>query len=121
MNIEKEPMPPPEAFSRPTREPDHITIALQHRNGQRSSMRVKRTTLLSRILDAATTRLGLIPDEHEILFDGSPMELKKTPAFYKLEDGDVLDMRWAQVGGKPVIYLFPTQEMDARVQLSLVP
>lgn len=36
-----------------------------------------------------------------------------------LNDGDLIIVAWQQIGGKPVIYLFPPFEMDVSVDLSL--
>ncbi|ORY88622.1 hypothetical protein BCR35DRAFT_329864 [Leucosporidium creatinivorum] len=61
-------------------------------------------------------------DEFQLLWRGRPLLLDDTPESMDFEEEEDLYMRSTQVGGKPVIYLFPPSALDSvQVDLTLVP
>lgn len=56
-----------------------------------------------------------------LIYDGARLDGTLTVADYSIENSDVIHYMCAQLGGKPVIYLFPRKgtEVQANVSLTL--
>lgn len=79
------------------------------------------TTLIKTIRRVVAGHLGICEEEIRITFDCFTMRLETSLSDHGCEDGDTLDVHKLQVGGKPVIYLFPpsTNSIEAKVSLRL--
>lgn len=65
--------------------------------------------------------LGLEPYDFSLIFMGERLEDSNTLASYGVEPEDDIDLLEQQVGGKPVIYLFPPARMlSIQAELCLV-
>ena len=74
---------------------------------------------LARIQEAVRCRFDC---EVRLLYQGSrPLDRRITLRELGVRDGDEVDAFLEQIGGKPVIYLFSPEDIDATVALSLVP
>ncbi len=67
-------------------------------------------------------RVGVCADDYRASYDGYRVKDQDTLFDLGVEDGDEIDLTRDQVGGKPVIYLYPPIPLsEVNVQLSLVP
>lgn len=65
--------------------------------------------------------LGLAPEDFHLVFFGDYLNDTGTLASYGVESEDEIDVHERQVGGKPVIYLFPPARMlNIQTKLCLV-
>ncbi|KAG8911027.1 hypothetical protein FRC01_005972 [Tulasnella sp. 417] len=65
--------------------------------------------------------LGMPVDQQSLLFGWKHLEDDRTLAYYSIKSGAVLRVVQIFRGGKPVIYLYPPVQTNAKVRLSLVP
>lgn len=85
---------PPEA---PT--PNTVSIRVVSSNGDEMFFKIKKTTKLSKLFDAYTSRKDLKPDSIKFLFDGNRLSGDQTPESLDMEDNDVIDAMLTQTGG----------------------
>lgn len=82
----------------------------------------KPSTPFGKICDAACRRLGKDACEMRYSYGGwHRVHPDETPHSMGFQDGEVIKASLKQIGGKPVIYLFSPEDVDATVTLSLVP
>ncbi|KAJ7466257.1 hypothetical protein B0H11DRAFT_2174970 [Mycena galericulata] len=117
--------PPTSALENDAR--DKVNVTVNYGASQRV-FRVRRTTPFSKIIPAVMNSFGLYDDADHRLVGGewarriSYMDTPDTVG-YDEENGNTLriDMHCVQKGGKPVIYLFSPDVLEASVRLSLSP
>lgn len=66
-------------------------------------------------------QLNVCEDDIYATYDGDRVSDYDTFTSRRVEHDDVIDIIMRQTGGKPVIYLYSPTEIDASVQLSLIP
>jgi Ubiquitin family len=66
-------------------------------------------------------REGIPIDQQRIVFAGLQLVDGQTLSYYNMQANSIIHLILRLVGGKPVIYLFTPQTVDARVSLRLVP
>ncbi|KAF7293242.1 p-loop containing nucleoside triphosphate hydrolase protein [Mycena chlorophos] len=113
----------PMLSSRPTKRRSlHIRVNCREAE---VSLKVTTATTIRTIFNAVVDKMALGPtvfdDNYRMVYDGQRLEEHHTVGSYGMEDGDVLEMWMVQKGGKPVIYLRASEELDAMVEVSLVP
>lgn len=93
--------------------------------GDTISCRISRRTRVATLINRIAQSFGLDPSAIVCVCDGMKIthcELISEVAWNEEDDYRVtIDVLLSQCGGKPVIYLFSPTEMDATVNLSLVP
>ncbi|KAG8982513.1 hypothetical protein FRB90_006727, partial [Tulasnella sp. 427] len=76
---------------------------------------------LIKIREAIANKLSCGTVSIKMFYDSQYIADPQTPADFSMERDDVIDYMLEQVGGKPVIYLFPPQPLEATVRLALEP
>ena len=67
-------------------------------------------------------RVGKDPDNVRVVHDGVRLSYENTLASHGIESGDEVQAMVEQVGGKPIIYLFPPKPLpNASISVTLVP
>ncbi|EAX96599.1 Ubiquitin family protein [Trichomonas vaginalis G3] len=64
-------------------------------------------------------KLGVYPESQRLIFAGKQMEDENTLMDYNVHDGDTINLALRLCGGKPVIYLYPKEEIDAKVSIKI--
>jgi len=64
---------------------------------------------------------GTPVNQQLLIFAGLQLENGRTLNDYNIYDGTIIDLMTILVGGKPVIYLFSPETLEASVELLLVP
>ena len=78
---------------------DQISLKVKAQDGTSVFFKVKRTTKLSKLMDAWCKRVGKERSTVRFLFDGDRVLEDATPASLDMEDEDEIDAMVAQVGG----------------------
>lgn len=101
------------------------TIFIRYNYCERISFRTKLSVKISTIKRAAASRLGKCEDSLKFEYHGARLyddeKLSDIPWLSDSDEHRTIDATVEQVGGKPVIYLSSPTEVDATVDLSLVP
>lgn len=111
--------PSPAHVTRPS-----ITIKIASSWGNPLFIRVKPTLRFGSIHRVIAERLGMCEKSLRLFYDGQSLQGHQTVGGVGMEEGDTIDAHINQLGGKPVIYLFPpisSKPLDVRVELSLSP
>ncbi|EAX96604.1 Ubiquitin family protein [Trichomonas vaginalis G3] len=69
--------------------------------------------------DMIKEKEGICPDQQRLIFKGKQMEDENTLMDYNVHDGDTINLILRLRGGKPVIYLYPKEEIDAKVSIKI--
>ncbi|KAK0192574.1 hypothetical protein F5146DRAFT_1190868 [Armillaria mellea] len=75
---------------------------------------------IAKLFPLFASKIGACLNEIQFLYEGLRIHHDTTFAEVDFLDGDIINCRRLQVGGKPVIYLFSPIEQEVSVQLSLV-
>jgi hypothetical protein len=81
---------------------------------------VRKSTLLKSVIRVAEWKFGQDPGTLVARYECCRIS-GGVVSDYGMEDGDVIDFFIEQVGGKPVIYLYSPSDIDASVNLFLIP
>jgi len=82
----------------------------------------KPSTTMAKLLRGFAQTAGVCSDDYRATYDGRRVVGCETLLDMGVEDGDEIDLTPVQVGGKPVIYLYPPIPLsEVNVRLSLVP
>lgn len=79
--------------------PEGLNIRLVNQSNEEIYFRIKPTTPLRRIFEVYSQRMGIQPNNLRFLFDGARLDPEKSPADYKLEQNDTIDVAIHQTGG----------------------
>jgi hypothetical protein len=60
---------------------------------------MKPTTKFRRVLESYAQNKGIQPDTIKMFFDGERLDLEASPSTIGIEDGDVVDVHYSQIGG----------------------
>lgn len=77
-----------------------ITIKVKEPSGEDIAFKVKKSTKLSKIMEAYATRKGVALNQLRFMVDGKRVNPDDTPKFLEMEDGDQIDVRIEQQGGR---------------------
>ncbi|KAF7330051.1 p-loop containing nucleoside triphosphate hydrolase protein [Mycena kentingensis (nom. inval.)] len=112
--------PPPEP-AKPSSEPSKITLNIHGDDGKTLQVRLSTTSQLDKLPAFVERAWGISLNDFRLNYDGMYIRSGETPATLQMEDGDVLDVIRQRKGGKPVIYLRTSTQLDATVEVGLVP
>ncbi|XP_032256032.1 small ubiquitin-related modifier 2-like [Phoca vitulina] len=78
---------------------NHIHLKVAGQDGSLVYFKIKRHTLLSKLMKAYCERQGLSMTQVRFRFDGHPIKETDTPALLEMQDEDVIDVFQQQTGG----------------------
>ncbi|KAI3405791.2 SUMO2 [Candida oxycetoniae] len=81
---------------------EQINLKVAHRNGDEMFFKIKTTTEMRKIMDAYSRRQGKDSETLRFFVDGVRIQPKDTPRSLGLEDGDLIDVSYQQIGGGDV-------------------
>jgi len=67
--------------------------------GQTCTVKVKSTTPLKKVFEAAEKRFGREAGTFKFIYDGERLQPQETPADHNMESGDIIDAHLEQLGG----------------------
>ena len=76
-----------------------VNLKVVNAEGNEVFFKIKRTTLMKKLMDAYVKKNGMVRNQVRFLYDGKPLEDEKTPDDYEMDDDDVIDAMVEQVGG----------------------
>ncbi|KAG8895811.1 hypothetical protein FRC00_006876 [Tulasnella sp. 408] len=100
----------------------YIQFTIYTSAGAQVSIRMKHNSPMSKVYDVVTSRIYPCIKDFRLL-DGRSCRINpdETASDVYSRSGADIDVIIEQTGGKPVIYLFPPQQLEATVRLSLEP
>ncbi|KAL0065479.1 hypothetical protein AAF712_007543 [Marasmius tenuissimus] len=106
-------------------EEERIMIKVDSPQGRRE-FKVKLNQNIRRLKPAILERIfgplhTIDPSDYNLVYNGWRLDDRETIMSLGVEAGDCFDLYQVQRGGKPVIYLFSPQTIEAKISLSLVP
>ncbi|KIM37627.1 hypothetical protein M413DRAFT_448413 [Hebeloma cylindrosporum] len=100
----------------------YLTVTVERGDGERCEIRgLRPETQVKKIYSAVVKRWGRSIDGWRLMYEGDICLPYQTIESMEIEDGDTLHLLVEQKGGKPVIYLFSPETIEAEVKLSLIP
>ncbi|CAF9940550.1 MAG: hypothetical protein ALECFALPRED_008711 [Alectoria fallacina] len=90
----------PSAGGNPDDQPksEHLNIKVTDNNNE-VFFKIKRTTALSKLMNAFCERQGKAPSSVRFLFDGARVNPADSPDSLEMADGDTLEVHQEQIGG----------------------
>ena len=88
----------PEEQKRPDNA-DHLTLKVKSPDGNEIFFKIKRSTVLKKLMDAYCARQGVNSSTVRFLFDGDRIQDTGTPSELGMDDGDTIDAMVEQTGG----------------------
>lgn len=76
-----------------------VNLKVVNAEGSEVFFKIKRSTLMKKLMDAYCKKSGMSRQQVRFLYDGKPLEDDKTPDDYDMDDDDVIDAMVEQVGG----------------------
>lgn len=76
-----------------------VSLKVVNADGAEMFFKIKKGTLLKKLIDAYCKKQGITRASVRFLFDGSPIDEGKTPEDLGMEDDDVIDAMVEQTGG----------------------
>jgi len=67
--------------------------------GQTCTVKVKSTTPLKKVFEAAEKRFGRDPGTFRFIYEGVRLQPQDTPASHEMESGDIIEAHLEQLGG----------------------
>ena len=83
----------------------HINIKVKSQDGTEIFFKIKRSTLLKKLMEAYCTRQGLQTTQCRFIFDGERVKDEDTPEKLEMENGDEIDVMVEQTGGAALLQL----------------
>lgn len=80
-----------------------ISLKVVNADGAEMFFRIRRGTLLKKLIDAYCKKQGISRGSVRFLFDGAPIDESKSPEDLGMEDDDVIDAMVEQTGGARAI------------------
>jgi len=80
-------------------EPTTINIKVKDQSGDEMLFKVKKTTKMSKIMDAYAQRRGVGADNLRFVYDGQRVNKEATPKMMEMDDDDQIDVTLETVGG----------------------
>ena len=91
--------PAPQRDENVKTEAAQVNLKVVNAEGNEVFFKIKRTTLMKKLMDAYCKKNGTTRQQVRFLYDGKPLEDEKTPDDYEMDDDDVIDAMVEQVGG----------------------
>ena len=76
-----------------------VNLKVVNAEGAEVYFKIKRSTLMKKLMDAYCKKNGQSRAQVRFLYDGKPLDDEKTPDDYEMDDDDVIDAMAEQVGG----------------------
>lgn len=76
-----------------------ITLKVRNQSGDEMFFKVKKTTKLSKMMDAYAKRLGVPSNSLRFQLDGERIKGEDTPKMLELEENDQIDVMLEATGG----------------------
>ncbi|KAJ2725695.1 SUMO protein smt3 [Coemansia sp. Benny D115] len=104
-NVDTKPTAPDVKDAKPeSTATEHINIKVVASDGSEVMFKIKRSTKLSKLMQAYCTRQGKAYGTVRFLADGDRINGDDTPDILGMEDGDSIDAMTEQVGGNAACY-----------------
>ncbi|MCJ1468050.1 hypothetical protein MMC07_006676 [Pseudocyphellaria aurata] len=78
---------------------EHLNIKVTDNNNE-VFFKIKRTTALSKLMNAFCDRQGKNLSSVRFLFDGARVQASDSPDSLEMQDGDTLEVHQEQIGGR---------------------
>jgi len=78
---------------------EQINLKVQSQTGAEVFFKIKKSTPLSKLMNAYCGKNGLNPHSIRFLYEGRRIEADSTPKMMNMEDNDVIDVLLMQTGG----------------------
>jgi ubiquitin C len=98
-----------------------MTIFAKTLLGKTVTLELRHSDTIDLIKEQIHAKEGILPDAQRLIFAGKQLDDGRKLSDYNIKKEDTLHVVTRLCGGKPVIYLFSPQTVDARVSLRLVP
>jgi hypothetical protein len=76
-----------------------VSLKVVNADGAEVYFKIKRGTVLRKLMDAYCKKQGIARTSVRFLYDGAPIDENKTPDDLEMEDDDVIDAMVEQTGG----------------------
>ena len=83
----------------PAPAPEFVNLKVVSQDGNEVYFKIKKHTMLKKLVDAYCTRQGVSPSSIRFLYDGRRIQPDQTPKDLAMEDGDIIDAMLQQTGG----------------------
>ena len=83
----------------PAPAPEVVGLKVVSQDGSEVYFKIKKHTMLKKLVDAYCTRQGVSPSSIRFLYDGRRIQPDQTPKDLGMEDGDIIDAMLQQTGG----------------------
>jgi len=86
--------------------PKHVSLKVVSQDGTEVYFKIKRKTVLRKLIDSYCSRAAVSPSSMRFLYDGRRIDGDKTPEDMDMEDDDIIDAVLQQMGGAAVFRRF---------------
>ena len=83
----------------PAPAPEFVNLKVVSQDGNEVYFKIKKHTMLKKLVEAYCTRQGVSPSSIRFLYDGRRIQPDQTPKDLAMEDGDIIDAMLQQTGG----------------------
>jgi hypothetical protein len=98
-----------------------MNIVIKSLTGKTTPQRVRISDTIKSVKEQIVDKDHIPLDQQILIFEGKQLKNERTLSYYNINEGSIIWIVLKLRGGKPVIYLFTPQTIDARVSLRLVP
>ncbi|KAI9205777.1 ubiquitin-related domain-containing protein [Polychytrium aggregatum] len=81
------------------RKVEQITLKVVDADGAEIAFKIKKNTLLKKLMDTYTSKTGKAPNSIRFSYDGTRISPEDTPESLEMEDGDQIQVQPEQTGG----------------------
>jgi len=74
-------------------------VLVKEQNGEPIHFKIKKTAKFEKVKEAFATKRGVSAQSVRFTFEGTRVEMNKTPLDYGIEDNDQIDAALEQTGG----------------------
>lgn len=89
-----------ESAAAPAADSETITLRVKDQSQEEMFFKVKKSTKMSKIIEAYASRKGIATNAFRFMFDGQRIQGEVTPKMLEMEDDDQIDAFLETVGGR---------------------